>query len=268
MHQIKSDQLRKTTASDDDTEIVIVSDTVRQRRSRTPITPTDSNRESNLVMMPDLLPKKNEDESVPISIVSNQSKIQYRDKSGQKQQLVEVKERDLVPNNVGKVVNTVSILESCSKLEPQHVEMVNIIDATSDSDTATSTPTLSRKSPPHNNSIDELTTELRRELDTLTNAFDTPAKAKKISLQKLENDRDILRDSENLDKISMMKLRPSLKDLLMEERGSFYSADKENFEDEPLVFSDDEEIPRYSIEMDSDSDLVDRKLELVFACCF
>lgn len=248
MHQIKSDQLRK--ASDDDTEIVIVSDTVRQRRSRTPITPTDN----NLVMMPDLLP------NVPVSTVSNHMQTHYRDKSGQ--QLVEVKERDLMANNVGKVVNTVSILEKCSKLEPQHVEMVNIIDATSDSDTATSTPVMPRKSPPQNNSIDELTTELKRELDTLTSAFDAPSTTIKISLQKFENDRDILRDSEALDKISMMKLRPSLKDLLMEERGSFYSADKENSEDEPLVFSDDEEIPRYSIEMDSDSDLVDRKIRL------
>lgn len=254
MHQIKSDQLRKATASDDDTEIVIVSDTVRQRRSRTPITPTDSNRESNLVMMPDLLPKKVKDDSgAQISTVSNQIKTQFREKSGQKQQLVEVKERDLITNNVGNVINTVSILESCNKLEPQHVEMVNIIDVTSDSDTATSTPIMTRKSPPHNSSIDELTTELKRELDTLTDAFEAPAKTIKI-----------LSESETLDKISMMKLRPSLKDLLMEERGSFYSADKENFDDEPLVFSDDEEIPRYSIEMDSDSDLVDRKIRIRF----
>lgn len=237
---------RKLTSNDDDdTEIVILSDTVRQRRSRTPITPSsDSNRESNLVVMPDLLPnntsEKLENGIESISLVSSQAEIQKRD----------------INNHmiVGQIVDTVSILESCNKLELQHVEMVNIIDVTSDSDTATSTPIMSRKSP-HNNSIDELKTELKRELDTLTIAFDAP----KIPLQKLEHDRDILRDSEILDEnVSMMKLRPSLKELLMEERGSFYSADKENFDDdEPLEFSDDEEIPRYSIEMDSDSDLVE-----------
>lgn len=246
LHQKISEvqQRRKLTSAndDDDTEIVIVSDTVRQRRSRTPITPSDSNRESNLVVMPDLLPNNNdklENGTESISLVSSHAETQTRD----------------IGDNVivGKIVDTVSILESCNKLELQHVEMVNIIDVTSDSDTATSTPIMSRKSP-HNNSIDELQTELKRELDTLTIALDAP----KVSLQKFEKDRDILKDSEKFDEnVSMMKLRPSLKELLMEERGSFYSADKENFEDEPLEFSDDEEIPRYSIEMDSDSDLVD-----------
>lgn len=235
---------RKLTSNDDDddTEIVILSDTVRQRRSRTPITPSsDSNRESNLITMPDLLSNnKLENGTESISLVSSHVETQTRDKSNHV--------------IVGQIVDTVSILESCNKLELQHVEMVNIIDVTSDSDTATSTPILKRKSP-HNNSIDELKTELKRELDTLTNAFDAP----RISPQKLEHDRDILKDSEILDeKVSVMKLRPSLKELLMEERESFYSADKDNFEDEPLEFSDDEEIPRYSIEMDSDSDLVDR----------
>lgn len=212
-----------TINDDDDMEIVIVSDTVRQRRSRTPITPSDN----NLVMMPDLLPtKKNEENGEAI---------------------------------VGKIVDTVSILESCSKLELQHVEMVNIVDVTSDSDTATSTPIMPRKTSPHIDSIDELTTELRRELDTLSNAL--------ASDKKYEKERDILHDSEE---VSMMKLRPSLKDLLMEERGSFYNTDKENYEEEPLEFSDDEEIPRFSIEMemDSDSDLVDRNLDFRLLVAF
>lgn len=239
MHQKKSDdQARRvlTSNDDDDTEIVVVSDTVRQRRSRTPITPS-----SDLAVMPDLLPNnKLENGTESISLVSSYSEIQTRDNG------------DHVI--VGKVVNTVSILESCNRLELQHVEMVNIIDVTSDSDTATSTPIMTRKAP-HSNSIDELKTELKRELETLTVALDAP----KVSLHKLEHDRDILRDSENLDEnVSMIKLRPSLKELLLEERESFYSGDKENFDDEPLEFSDDEEIPRYSIEMDSDSDLVDR----------
>lgn len=234
------------STDDDDTEIVIVSDTVRQRRSRTPITPSsDSNRESNLVVMPDLLPDNNdkfENGTEVISLVSIHAETHTRDAT------------------VGQIIDTVSILESCNRLELQHVEMVNIIDVTSDSDTATSTPIMTRKSP-HNNSIDELKTELKRELDTLTDVFEAPPA--RISLHKLEHDRDILRDSEMLEEsVSMMKLRPSLKELLMQERGSFYSADKDNFDDEPLEFSDDEEIPRYSIEMDSDSDLVDRDLDI------
>ncbi len=247
MHQVISDvqHRRATPLNDDDTEIVIVSDTVRQRRSRTPITPSsDSNRESNLVMMPDLLSNgKRENGTESVSVVSNHTETQIRDNG----------------KHVGKIVDTVSILENCNKLELQHVETVNIVDVTSDSDTATSTPLMPRKSP--HNSIDELKTELERELDTLANALKKP----KISLQHYENDRDILKDSEEFDEnVLKMKLRPSFKELLTEEKESIKSGDKDNFEsndDEPLEFSDDEEIPRYSIEMDSDSDLVDRNLD-------
>ncbi|KAG5680611.1 hypothetical protein PVAND_010105 [Polypedilum vanderplanki] len=228
--------------SDDDTEIVILSDTVRQRRSRTPISTTpDINRESNLVVMPDLLPVKS-------------NKVQD--------------EKPL--SKVGQIVDTVSILEKCNQFEPQQVETVHIIDASSDTDTASSTPRPNRKSYNGINggssSIDELKTELERELKTVSNFdFDNEEsnefliETKRISYDEkhkvLEKDRDVLLDSETEEKkkISMMKLRPTLQELLMEERNSFYSADKDN--DEPLEFSDDEEIPRFSVVSFSDSDL-------------
>lgn len=76
-----------------------------------------------------------------------------------------------------------------------------------------------------------------------------------------DKERDILKDTETAQVMPvnkhLIKIRPSLRDLLTEERDSFYSSDKENY-DEPLIFSEDEDIPRYSIEMatDSDSDTV------------
>jgi hypothetical protein len=245
--------------SEDDTEIVIVSDTVRQRRSRTPISvTTDTNRESNFVALPDLL--SNADEHNGSSDFSHASKETHprEDKAS-----ATYNDND---SSHGQIVDTVNILESCNRLQPQQVETVHIIDASSDTDTATSTPLLPRKSFASNNgSIDELKFELRQELETVA-IFDTEdgvdakkhddvvVKRQRISYEErkqLEKDRDLLRDSEG--SLADMKLRPTLKELWMEERNSFYDNDV----DEPLEFSDDEEIPRYSIEMGSDSDLVE-----------
>lgn len=225
----------------------MVSDTIRQRRSRTPISATpDANRESNLVVMPDLLPKSHDNHN-GISHVSNET--QTRDSNSQQCTVVEVKEiEEQKPPKVGQIVDTVSIFENCNQFEPQHVETVNIIDASSDTDTANSTPQFHRKSFTNKNgSIDELKTELQKELETVsTFEFD------------MSDDHDqVKEEEENL--VAKMKLRPTLQELLMEERNSFYGADKEN--DEPLEFSDDEEIPRFSVEIDSDSDLV-----VVFFC--
>jgi hypothetical protein len=230
---------------------VIVSDTVRQRRSRTPISATpESSRESNLVVMPDLLPH-----AKPASTASKE--MQERDEDG----------KSVSSTRTGQIVDTVSILESCNQFEPQQVETVHIIDASSDTDTANSTPQPRRRTNGvrSNGSFDELQTELERELKTISNFDEEESnefhiEKKRISYEEkrkvLEKDRDVLLDSELAEKkvISMMKLRPTLQELLMEERNSFYSADKDN--DEPLEFSDDEEIPRFSVEIDSDSDLV------------
>lgn len=253
--------------ADDDTEIVIVSDTVRQRRSRTPISANlDGSRESNVVM-PDLLPN---------SVFSGASAGETQSR-GEKYSVVEVKERQLSSQIVIKTidfedatVDTINVFESCSALQPEQVEMVNIIDAGSDTDTATSTPLLNRRSIKSlnstNGSMDELKVELKRELENVTTfvdeePVDQPVKKLKTSHEKYKamqaNDRDLLRDSEIAEEkaLKAMKLRPTLRELWMEERNSFYDLIDDN-DIEPLEFSDDEEIPRYSVEMDSDSDVV------------
>lgn len=261
---------------DDDMEIVIVSDTVRQRRSRTPISAisSDGNRESNVVM-PDLLPKSLQSEILIFSDVSA-DEMQSREVDAGECSMVEVKEHDLSSKIMIKNINfddarvdTINIFESCSRFEPEQVETVNIIDV-SDTDTASSTPLLNRKSLKSlnstNGSTDELENELKRELEAVA-TFETveepvedfSVKKQRISFDEHKNlkgkDRDVLRDSEIAEEkaIRFIKLRPSLKELWMEERNSFYDNDDN---DEPLEFSDDEEIPRYSIEMDSDSDAV------------
>jgi hypothetical protein len=236
--------------ADDDTEIVVVSDTVRQRRSRTPISASISN---DVVVMPDLLPKA--------SVSSDASdETQSRGEFS----MVEVKERETSAKMSifeSPKVDTINIYESCSRFVPEQVETVHIIDASSDTDTPASTPQLERKK--KSGSMDELKTELKRELEEISNfenaVDDFAVKKQRISFDEHKNlngkDRDVLRDSEVEEKaIKKIKLRPSLKELWMEERNSFYDESKVN--DEPLEFSDDEEIPRYSIEMDSDSDVV------------
>lgn len=257
---------------DDDTEIVFLSDTVRHRRSRTPISAvsTESNRESNVVM-PDLLPNAGN-----TSNFSEASASETRSRE-EKHSVVEVKERDLAMKILYRNiefgdprVDTINVFESCARFEPEQVETVNIIDASSDTDTATSTPNLKRKSLKSlNGSVDELQTELQDELDAVR-CFDEikvplvedlAVKKQRISFDGHKclngNESDVLRDSEIAEErvIKMMKLRPTLKELWMEERNSFYGPDNDN-DDEPLEFSDDDEIPRYSIEMDSDSDAV------------
>jgi len=246
----------------------MVSDTIRQRRSRTPISATsDGNRESNLVVMPDLLPQSNEN-CKDISPVSGDT--QLREVNGHPYTVVEVKEiEELKSPKLGQIVDTVNIFENCNQLELQQVETVNIIDASSDTDTANSTPQLQRKSfikvedinYKANGSFDELQTELQKELETISNfEFDMSDDQKPSSDLSVENKVPEI-DEKKI--ISMMKLRPTLQELLMEDRvNSFYAADKEN--DEPLEFSEDEEIPRFSAEVDSDSDLVDFLTYLVF----
>lgn len=250
-------------------EIVIVSDTVRQRRSRTPISASISS-DTNVVVMPDLLPKAN---SVPsdASVDETQSRGEFS--------VVEVKERETsVKMSVLELpqVDTINIFESCSRFEPEQVETVHIIDASSDTDTAASTPQPERKPmKAAGGSMDELKTELKRELEEISN-FESPAEDFTVKKQRIsfeehkslkEKDRDVLHDSEVAEEkaIKKMKLRPTLKELWMEERNSFYD-DSKNNEEEVLEFSDDEEIPRYSIEMDSDSDVVadDLRFNLTF----
>ncbi|XP_031638601.1 dystrophin, isoforms A/C/F/G/H isoform X5 [Contarinia nasturtii] len=263
----------------DDMEIVVVSDTVRQRRSRTPSTSAttiqndnivkDSNKKSNV--MPDLLPKTfhlaetsalfSQVNSDSENLLTQQDSI---DNNESKVSIVEIRETNLsspkrVVNtyksnengqiqNIGQVLNTCSILESVSYLEPSCcVETVHIIDATSepsDSETPCSTPNLGDR----HDSDDE-------DDDSDENEYETgePAPMKQMSYHKsrgaLRNERNLLKESEQFDNISnspskpqRKKLTPTLKDILSatSDRDSFYSADKEVF-DEPLTFSDDDD---------------------------
>lgn len=258
-----------------------MSDTVRQRRSRTPISAisTEGKSESNVFVMPDLLPKTFKlDESCSLFSAVSHDETQSREVStrddDERCSMVAVKERDLSTKMSIKTiefedakVDTINVFESLQPLELEQAETVNIIDASSDTDTATSTPVTKRKSLKSCGSMDELKTELKRELDTISifDADEEPIEDFAVKKQRIsfegnkvlkEKDRDVLRDSEIAEEraIKQLKLRPTLKDLWMEERNSFYELDDDH--DEPLVFSDDEEIPRYSIEMDSDSDAV------------
>lgn len=291
---------KKALLEDDDTEIVIVSDTVRQRRARTPIKTTTSNSTSkeNHVSdaLPDLLPKTfhlaessslfsrvSGDETQVREMIAIESRNGIKKNEQHKISVVEIKEGNLESlqnldidqnendedsESVAKIVDTINIFESCNNFEPEFVETIHIIDASSDTSTS-STPQLLRKSGNYE-STDELKTELKRELEnvvTFTNLDDhkeqLSIKKQRISFDEkalMGKERDILKDSEEDkdSKINLLKLRPTLKELWMAERNSFYSADNDN-DDEPLEFSEDEEIPRYSIEMatDSDSDVVE-----------
>lgn len=163
---------------------------------------------------------------------------------------------------VGEIINTINLLlESADYFEPECVE-VHIIDATSetsDTDTGCSTPNMDAGDesdeyetgelppPPPSPPLpsDHLTVERTR-----------------ISFrehkQALSKDRDLLRDSEQIgderrngqstalasssSSSSRKKFTPTLKEILsLTERDSFYDSDIKRHDDEPLVFSDDDD---------------------------
>lgn len=172
---ISQETLSKRLTMIDDMEIVVVSDTVRQRRSRTPLSiggpiyqPYGECNENSENVMPDVLPKtfhlvessplfSQINNSLDLSIIQSSDEIVRQ----QKVSIVEIRESNLLtpkkpvnrydPNsmeiseNVCQVLNSCSILESVNYLEPCNVETVHIIDATSepsDSETHCSTPNL------------------------------------------------------------------------------------------------------------------------------
>lgn len=162
-------------------EIVIVSDTVRQRRSRTPLSSTPTGQPSTPIypnerpmnVMPDLLPKTFhlvESNSLFSQINSPNGLLMLGQSTLEidREQLVsvvEIRESNLsmptkaiathsppcemqICGNVGQVLNSCSILESVNYLEPSDVETVHIIDATSepsDTETRSSTPNLDER---------------------------------------------------------------------------------------------------------------------------
>ena len=297
-----------------ETEIIILSDTVRQRRARTPNLSSEASEskenEPVSTVLPDLLPKtfRLAESSALFSRVSDGQPMSVDETvattSGEVRNdvsKVEIKEKNLSPKmsvrnieyplnkidqetkkiepKVGEIVDTINILESCKAFEPEYVETVNIIDASSDTDTSCSSPKLDvRKdieisengNEEDDDSMDDLENELEKELAK----YDSPpvddkllkVEKKRISYdekhehfnKKVGRDHDILKESEIIKPLPGAEMDPmAYGDTIMPERDSFYNSDKENY-DEPLVFSDDEDIPRYSIEMatDSDSDTV------------
>lgn len=259
---------------DDDTEIVVVSDTVRQRRSRTPSqnenVTTDSKAKS--IIMPDLLPKTfhlAETSALFSQINEPKSLLTSKDEADgeAKFSVVEIRETNLTTpkkvvstfniqnQNIGQSLNTCSILESVSYLAPSCVETVHIIDVTSDpsdTDTCCSTPNLDERPEIRVSSDDDddddgeseeyETGEPGPELSPTIKVF-----TRQISLEEdkkpMQKERDLLKDSEQSKvppKPKRKKLTPTLQEILTSDRDSFYGADKELY-DEPLIFSDDDE---------------------------
>lgn len=259
---------------DDDMEIVVVSDTVRQRRSRTPSqnenVTTDSKAKS--IIMPDLLPKTfhlAETSALFSQINEPTSLLTSKDETDgeAKFSVVEIRETNLTTpkkvvstfniqnQNIGQSLNTCSILESVSYLAPSCVETVHIIDVTSDpsdTDTCCSTPNFDERPEIRVSSDDDddddgeseeyETGEPGPELSPTLKVF-----TRQISLKEdknpMQKERDLLKDSEQSKvppKPKRKKLTPTLKEILTSDRDSFYGADKELY-DEPLIFSDDDE---------------------------
>lgn len=197
----------------------------------------------------------------------------------------------------GEIVDTVNILESVEPFVPEFVETVQIVDLSEDSDSSMRVDVDGKEikrskskrslceSPKTANDENDLDEDLEIELRPSHNQTSTPflrVEKQRISFdekrKRVEKERDILRDSEeegDAQTAGIIK-QPKAKrwrqlQMAMEEldnsmaehevRDSFYNADKDlSFEVEPLVFSDDEDIPRFSMEMtqplDSDSDTV------------
>lgn len=321
---ISSKERQIPAADGNNTEIVILSNTVRQRRARTPSSTNDNGNQSTEFfvnptttssnnihtvqqaqqnVLPDLLPKtfhlaessslfsqissndRTDNDEIYLDQQSNDiNQNQRTDNQEQVFSVVEIRESNLTPKmsvqnfnvteptssnssklvqKIGEIVNTISILESVDTFEPEYVETVNIVDASETSDTDTcscSTPGLDEKR--IRTSIDDLEDELERERCSVDPSVLIVEKQRTSFDEQRQplpgKDRDLLKDEERL--ILKMPIAPYIKDILCSpERDSFYNSDKEN-NDEPLVFSEDEDIPRFSLEMtpdvDSDSDTV------------
>lgn len=172
----------------------------------------------------------------------------------------------------GEIVNTISILETVDIFEPNYVETVHIIDASETSDTEDDTLD-GDDDDDDAEVIDEEEQQLLLKEDTASpslmplSPLQLAANRHVIRVEKralssgehrtyCTKERDILHDcDEQADrrrtetKLAERKsLVPNLKEILQSsERDSFYNSDAGG--DEPLVFSEDEDIPRFSLEM-------------------
>lgn len=261
-----------TENSSSDTEIVVVSDTVRQRRARTPSSNTDSSdikeypvmNNANSNVLPDLLPKTFHlaESSSLFSQIENNVPTVLPEKQQQREHsftVVEGRERRTEQNQwptpeMPKISQIT--LENVQYFEPEYVETVHILDysedTTSDASEEHSTPRAKRRDLM---TPEKLSKELQvfHETEAEIRNCDKTLKVEKQRISFDENhivivdkeERDILGDGEKKPKALKRTHLP------VPERDSFYSSDKENF-DEPLIFSDDEDIFRLSLEIPED----------------
>lgn len=303
--------------NDDDMEIVVVSDTVRQRRSRTPSSTSVSQNENVIKdkkpnVMPDLLPKTFHlaESSALFSQLDKSPNLLVRNDCDEideaKFSVVEIRETNISPpkrvvntykrgENVEQVLNTCTILESVSYLEPSRVETVHIIDATSeasDTETTCSEPNLDDRNDDKMSSDDDDDESDEYETGEQGSSFIKPIKVanKRISFKEtsgnLHDDRDLRNDFEQVEmkckvppKPQRKKLTPTLKEILSatSDRDSFYSVDKEVF-DEPLTFSDDDDynqsdgltdkFNRHTVHIKNPKKKQNKIPKLLFTVCF
>lgn len=239
---------------EDDMEIVVVSDTVRQRRSRTPSSTSavatsndDTKEHSGVNVMPDLLPKTFhlvESSALFSQIQNNSDELMTEAKESNHKHffaVVEIRESNIatpkwavgksepaISENSIEVSNTCSILESVNYMEPSNVETVHIVDVTSEPSDTETCPTPNPDDRTANAALDT-ETDSENEYDTgepympSGHSMDLPSRRSRLSRA---------RDLENT---------PSAKPTVVEMLpvcDNFHDAD---VDDEPLIFSDDDE---------------------------
>ncbi|XP_053684966.1 dystrophin, isoforms A/C/F/G/H isoform X2 [Sabethes cyaneus] len=266
---------RRDVLDDCHGEFVVLSDTVRQRRAKTSSLMQEEQMKNNEQLsntLPDLLPttfRLAETSSLFSCVYNSRSTSSPRSEIMNHHlnecSVVEIREKNVSPKmsvqnvNVpkqGQVVDTINILETCKSFEPEYVETVHIIDASSDTDTSCPSPMPEKRKMPSANEIENNVNILQ----CVGNHADNRLKCNRL----LKNSRQRLQLSQQIPDTSLnnsnnkLKHMTCIQDAL--ERDSFYNSDKENY-DEPLVFSEDEDIPRYSIEMATDSDSDTSRIE-------
>ncbi|XP_058831030.1 dystrophin, isoforms A/C/F/G/H isoform X2 [Topomyia yanbarensis] len=281
--QILQEALKDTRPDEKEhyySEFVILSDTVRQRRAKIPRSAQNKQSESVLPpsnLLPDLLPttfRLVETCALFSDISEDEPAIQFRSDISNYQRnecsVVGIKETNVSPKmsvqnvNVQKpgqfvdtilCVNTINTFQTCKLFEPEYVETVHIIDASSDTDTSCPSPKLETRIIVVNNIEND---SISTTSPDSTNPSKNPSKIKKTKHQKLTIPQKY-HEIECVDR-NIPQACSTQHNILLEERNSFYNSDKENYND-PLVFSEDEDIPRYSIEMATDSDSDTSRIE-------
>lgn len=265
----------------DGMEIVVVSDTVRQRRSRTPQSSSAPTTPTAIQNLPDLLPKtfclaetsslfSRINDPSPIGAITDAT----ANADGQQFSVVEIRESNLMSLSkainttvgdgasddrpiraprMGAIVNSVNVLESADYFEPECVETVNIIDLTSetsDTETCCSTPTLDER-PYSSEMVSNVDDSSDESAEYETGEFlsdNLTVATRKVSFgghgMPFGKDRDILKDSENEIPVkpARKRLTPTLKEILSGgTERNCFTAPDRGACEEPLIFSDDED---------------------------